>query len=156
MFHYNQMVIPAQISFISLEALLALIDCSDSSKVYMCGRFAQSMSRDDYLAFLTDEQATNSIPRDPEPIGRYNVAPGTKILLLNQQDDELHLDPVHWGYDPVGGISPHSSTPGEKRRRNPCSSIFGKTVARYALPMAGLNGKGQGKGIRSRGAAGAV
>lgn len=66
----------------------------------MCGRFAQSMSRDDYLAFLADEQATNSIPRDPEPIGRYNVAPGTKVLLLNQQDDKLHLDPVHWGYAP--------------------------------------------------------
>lgn len=66
----------------------------------MCGRFAQSMSRDDYLAFLTDEQATSSIPHDPEPIGRYNVAPGTRVLLLNERDDELHLNPVHWGYAP--------------------------------------------------------
>ncbi|MCU6339093.1 SOS response-associated peptidase family protein [Enterobacter quasiroggenkampii] len=67
----------------------------------MCGRFAQSMSRDDYLAFLADEQATSFIPRDPEPLGRYNVAPGTRVLLLNEQDDELHLDPVHWGYAPT-------------------------------------------------------
>lgn len=66
----------------------------------MCGRFAQSMSRDDYLAFLAEEQATSAIPRDPEPLGRYNVAPGTRVLLLNERDDELHLDPVHWGYAP--------------------------------------------------------
>lgn len=66
----------------------------------MCGRFAQSMSRDDYLAFLADERVTSAIPRDPEPLGRYNVAPGTRVLLLNERDDELHLDPVHWGYAP--------------------------------------------------------
>lgn len=66
----------------------------------MCGRFAQSMSRDDYLAFLADEQATSAIPHDPEPIGRFNVAPGTRVLLLNERDDELHLDPVLWGYAP--------------------------------------------------------
>lgn len=66
----------------------------------MCGRFAQSMSRDDYLSFLADERATSAIPRDPEPLGRYNVAPGTRVLLLNERDDELHLDPVHWGYAP--------------------------------------------------------
>ncbi|EPT8338437.1 hypothetical protein ASU80_20350 [Enterobacter hormaechei subsp. xiangfangensis] len=66
----------------------------------MCGRFAQSMSRDDYLAFLADEQATSTIPHDPEPIGRFNVAPGTRVLLLNERDGELHLDPVHWGYAP--------------------------------------------------------
>ncbi|HDR2860280.1 TPA: SOS response-associated peptidase family protein [Enterobacter asburiae] len=66
----------------------------------MCGRFSQSMSRDDYLAFLADEQAISSIPHDPEPIGRYNVAPGTRVLLLSEREDELHLDPVHWGYAP--------------------------------------------------------
>ncbi|HKN05539.1 MAG TPA: SOS response-associated peptidase family protein [Buttiauxella sp.] len=65
----------------------------------MCGRFTQIRSRDDYLAFLLDE-AERDIPYDPEPIGRYNVAPGTKVLLLNNRDDALHLDPVHWGYAP--------------------------------------------------------
>lgn len=43
----------------------------------MCGRFAQSQTREDYLALLA-EDIERDIPYDPEPIGRYNVAPGTK------------------------------------------------------------------------------
>ena len=31
---------------------------------------------------------------DPEPVGRYNVAPGTNVLLLNERDGELKHDPV--------------------------------------------------------------
>lgn len=65
----------------------------------MCGRFTQIKSRDDYLAFLVEE-AENDIPYDPEPISRYNVAPGTKVLLLNNRDNSLHLDPVLWSYAP--------------------------------------------------------
>jgi len=65
----------------------------------MCGRFAQARTREEYLAFLANE-AERDIPYDPQPIGRYNVAPGTKVLLLNERDDLLHLDPVHWGYAP--------------------------------------------------------
>ena len=65
----------------------------------MCGRFAQAQTRQEYLAFLADE-ADCDIPYDPEPIGRYNVAPGTKVLLLSERDDLLHLDPVFWGYAP--------------------------------------------------------
>lgn len=64
----------------------------------MCGRFAQYSSRDEYfdaLGLKPDE-----ITYDPEAIGRYNVAPGTKVLLLNDRGDELHLDPVFWGYGP--------------------------------------------------------
>jgi putative SOS response-associated peptidase YedK len=49
--------------------------------------------------FLADE-AEQDIPYDPEPIGRYNVAPGTKVLLLSERDEQLHLDPVFWGYAP--------------------------------------------------------
>ena len=48
----------------------------------MCGRFAQSQTREEYLAYLADE-AERDIAYDPEPIGRYNVAPGTKVLLLS-------------------------------------------------------------------------
>lgn len=35
---------------------------------------------------------------ETRPIGRYNVAPETRVLLLNRQDDGLHLDPVMCGY----------------------------------------------------------
>ncbi|EAW0773071.1 DNA breaking-rejoining protein [Salmonella enterica] len=48
----------------------------------MCGRFTQYNSREEYLSFL-GEEAERNIPYDPEPGGRYNVAPG-----------------VHWGYAP--------------------------------------------------------
>lgn len=65
----------------------------------MCGRFAQSQTREEYLAYLAEE-AERDIAYDPEPIGRYNVAPGTKVLLLSERDEQLHLDPVHWGYAP--------------------------------------------------------
>ncbi|MDN8598873.1 SOS response-associated peptidase [Citrobacter sp. S2-9] len=65
----------------------------------MCGRFAQSQTREEYLVYLAEE-AERDIAYDPEPIGRYNVAPGTKVLLLSERDEQLHLDPVLWGYAP--------------------------------------------------------
>lgn len=55
----------------------------------MCGRFAQYSSRDDYFDAL--ELKADEIVYDPEPIGRFNVAPGTKVLLLNERDDALHI-----------------------------------------------------------------
>ncbi|MFH8134839.1 SOS response-associated peptidase family protein [Pantoea osteomyelitidis] len=64
----------------------------------MCGRFAQYQPREAYLNPLKGED--NDIPYDPMPIERFNVAPGTKVLLLNQRDGSLHLDPVLWGYAP--------------------------------------------------------
>ncbi|MGY8196609.1 SOS response-associated peptidase, partial [Klebsiella pneumoniae] len=47
----------------------------------MCGRFSQSLTREEYLSLLANE-ADRNIAYDPEPIGRYNVAPGTRVLLL--------------------------------------------------------------------------
>lgn len=55
----------------------------------MCGHFSQSMTREDYLSCLADE-ADRDIAYDPEPIGRYNVAPGTKVLLLSERDRTWH------------------------------------------------------------------
>nr|WP_083264829.1 SOS response-associated peptidase family protein [Candidatus Erwinia dacicola] len=65
----------------------------------MCGRFSQSLSREEYLSVLTGD-VDRDIPFDPAPIARYNVAPGTKVLLLNQRGGALHIDPVLWGYAP--------------------------------------------------------
>lgn len=70
----------------------------------MCGRFAQSQTREEYLAYLADE-AERDIAYDPEPIGRYNVAPGTKVLLLSERDEQLHLDPFTGVTHPGGGIN---------------------------------------------------
>ncbi|MGF6100144.1 putative SOS response-associated peptidase YedK [Enterobacter sp. A4] len=61
--------------------------------------FCISPNREEYLAYLADK-ADRDIAYDPEPIGRYNVAPGTKVLLLSGRDELLYLDPVFWGYAP--------------------------------------------------------
>lgn len=44
----------------------------------MSRRFAQSQPREEYLAYLAEE-GERDIAYDPEPISRYNVAPGTKV-----------------------------------------------------------------------------
>lgn len=59
--------------------------------------FCTSSTREEYLAYLSDG-ADRDIAYDPESIGRYNVAPGTKVLLLSERDEQLHLDPVLWSY----------------------------------------------------------
>lgn len=52
----------------------------------MCGRFVQAQTREEYLVYLTDE-GDRDIAYDPESIGHYNVAPGTKVLLLSERDE---------------------------------------------------------------------
>ena len=64
----------------------------------MCGRFAQYSSRDEYFDVLGLK--SDEIIYDPEPIARFNVTPGTKVLLLNEREHEFHFDPVYWGYGP--------------------------------------------------------
>ncbi|HFZ8996698.1 TPA: SOS response-associated peptidase [Citrobacter freundii] len=65
----------------------------------MCGRFAQSLSREEYLARFASKRE-RAFAWDHQPIGRYNVAPGTRVLLLSEQEKQLRLDPVLWGYAP--------------------------------------------------------
>lgn len=65
----------------------------------MCGRFAQIQTRADYLKVLaSDLKFAGAL--DNVPIARYNVAPGTRVLILNQRDDKLHFNPVECGYAP--------------------------------------------------------
>lgn len=51
----------------------------------MCGRFTQYRTRDEYLNELTGHRDQDII-YDPESIARYNVATGTRALLLNQRE----------------------------------------------------------------------
>ena len=52
----------------------------------MCGRLAQSQTHKKYLAYLAEE-TEHDITYDPEPIGRYNGVPRTKVLLLSERDE---------------------------------------------------------------------
>ncbi|MBT9431538.1 SOS response-associated peptidase family protein [Candidatus Sodalis endolongispinus] len=65
----------------------------------MCGRFAQYEARSDYLAALDSPLACHAA-ENRLPIGRYNISPGSRVLILNQRDTELHLEAVTWGYHP--------------------------------------------------------
>lgn len=66
----------------------------------MCGRFTQYQPRENYLSMFPDDIA-RQIAFDSEPIGCYNVSPGTKVLLLNMRNQTLQLDPVLWSYAPA-------------------------------------------------------
>lgn len=66
----------------------------------MCGRFAQYRTAIEYLDALKADVSDFRTGLETQPISRYNVAPGTRVLLLNRQDDGLHMDPVMWGYLP--------------------------------------------------------
>lgn len=65
----------------------------------MCGRFVQSLIPVEYLEALHSELPVVG-GFNPEPVGRYNVAPRTRVLLLHQEEDGLRLEPVPWGYAP--------------------------------------------------------
>ena len=62
----------------------------------MCGRFAQYSSRDEYSEALGLKP--EEIKYDHESSRCYNVAPGTKVMLLNECEGDLHFDPVFWKY----------------------------------------------------------
>lgn len=61
----------------------------------MCGRFAQYSSRDEY--FEAAGITADELPFDSQALGRYNVAPGTRVMLLNRRQGKMKFDPVFWG-----------------------------------------------------------
>nr|WP_314877477.1 SOS response-associated peptidase family protein [uncultured Pseudomonas sp.] len=65
----------------------------------MCGRFVQSQGLADYLRELDAEQDVIS-GYDNVPINRYNVAPGSRVLILHSVAEGLRIDPCHWGWAP--------------------------------------------------------
>ena len=71
----------------------------------MCGRFVQSLTAVEYLEALRIEVPVVG-GFNPEPIGRYNVAPRTRVLLMHQEEEGLRLEPVPWGYAPSWATGP--------------------------------------------------
>ena len=65
----------------------------------MCGRFVQYQGIADYLeALAPDRIVVNGY--DNQPIGRYNVALGTRVSILHGVDEGLRIDSAHWGWAP--------------------------------------------------------
>jgi len=65
----------------------------------MCGRFAQYRIAYEYLNKI-GVQLPLFGGNNPEPIGRYNVAPRSRVQLIHQDEDGLRMEPVPWGYAP--------------------------------------------------------
>lgn len=63
----------------------------------MCGRITQSRYPIEYVDALGQMTITGL---SPEPIGRYNVPPQSRVQLLHQDEDGLRMEPVKWGYAP--------------------------------------------------------
>lgn len=73
----------------------------------MCGCFAQAQTSEEYLVYLAEEADRDIVAYDPEPIGRYNVAPGSKALQLRERDEQMQPDPVLWSYAQRWRDKPH-------------------------------------------------
>lgn len=103
----------------------------------MCGRFAQFEARTDYIDAL-DSPVNYSGAFDPQPIGRYNIAPGNPVLLLRQREAQLCLDPVTWGYQPKWAKASHQPVMINARAETAAYSRMFKSLWRNgrALVMA--------------------
>ena len=67
--------------------------------IKMCGRFVQYRGVVDYLKVLgTDRLVVSGY--DNHPLARYNVPPSTQVNILYNQQDDLRIDPVRWGWAP--------------------------------------------------------
>lgn len=65
----------------------------------MCGRLTQIQPGSEYTVVF--EPGFRVIIHDDSGTPNWNVAPGTRPLLLHRfDDDKLHVDRVHWGYRP--------------------------------------------------------
>jgi putative SOS response-associated peptidase YedK len=66
----------------------------------MCGRFAQYRTAIEYLEALRYEKPIEG-GIDPEPIGRYNVPPRSRVVVFFETTDGLRLAKLPWGFQPV-------------------------------------------------------
>jgi len=69
-------------------------------EIFMGGRFAQYRTAINCLEALGANLADFWTGLETRPLGRYNVAPGSRALLLKRQDAGLQLDPLICGYLP--------------------------------------------------------
>lgn len=84
----------------------------------MCGRYSMYQPMEVYLRELTPHQLVISYV-EPEPGGRYNVAPSTRVSVIRADGCGLHLDKVRWGWEPFWA----------KGKRPPAINARSETVA---------------------------
>lgn len=65
----------------------------------MCGRLSQYRGIHDFVDALSMSYPLAKSVGE-EPLGRYNVAPTTRVALFRVEDGKLHADLVRWGWRP--------------------------------------------------------
>jgi putative SOS response-associated peptidase YedK len=63
----------------------------------MCGRFTQTLKRDDLVSIFP---RAGSLTDDPRVYERFNVAPTDPVLAVISRDGEQRLGPLRWGLIP--------------------------------------------------------
>jgi putative SOS response-associated peptidase YedK len=65
----------------------------------MCGRYSMYQPMEHYLRELAPRQGVISYV-EPEPVGRYNIAPSTRVPVLRGEAEGLRIDKTRWGWEP--------------------------------------------------------
>ena len=76
----------------------------------MCGRFVQARGVAEYVEALSPQRSLLT-GFDDVPIGRYNVAPTTKVHLLHPEGEGIRMDAVPWGWAPFWAKGPGKRPP---------------------------------------------
>lgn len=84
----------------------------------MCGRYSMYQPMEVYLRELAPQQLVISYV-EPEPVGRYNIAPSTRVPVIRGGDLGLQLDKLRWGWEPFWA----------KGKRPPTINARSETVA---------------------------
>ncbi|MBA5706129.1 hypothetical protein HCG45_12995 [Pseudomonas fulva] len=104
----------------------------------MCGRYSIYESMDHYLRQLAlDLVVINGY--DHEPIDRYNVAPSTRVEVIRQAEDGLHVDNVKWGWSPHWAKGKRLD-PINARAETVTTGKFFKSLWPHARALAPANG----------------
>jgi len=65
----------------------------------MCGRFAQYEKSQSYVEAFNTELSVD-LGGQYEDLGRYNVCPGSQVLIFNQREEGVFIESLNWGYLP--------------------------------------------------------
>ncbi|MGK9046695.1 SOS response-associated peptidase family protein [Stutzerimonas chloritidismutans] len=101
----------------------------------MCGRLAQHRAAEKYLASL-GVQATLFGRTPAEDIGRYNVAPHSRVDLLRRVGEGLVWSPERWGWSPSWAKAPVRSDINATREKVAHSTYFRQVWPNRALLCA--------------------
>ena len=105
---------------------------------FMCGRFTQYRTAIEYLEALRYDKPIES-GIDPEPIGRYNVPPRSRVLVFFETASGLRMAKLPWGYQPwwAKGKRPPAIN---ARVETAATSKFFKDIWRTGRTVVGADG----------------